>query len=583
MTTVRHWGAAAAATPFPTLERRSIAVNTFTRQIAVGDEASGSVGTPLAMIAVRFFDARAPYVLNDIVLQGGILYKAKGAIAPGAFNASQWSAIDNTASVLLDGSRAMTGALTLYGDPSQPQHATDKQYVDAQDAIVSAASTAGDALRVAKAGDTMSGHLALPTGPAAADAVRKDYVDAADAVNATAASNANTNANNRVSKAGDTMTGDLTIGPKTYAALNLVGTSSSGPIITGKIDATHMWTTYVAEGVTGDIAFYRTNAAGAPIDAPLRLSKATGILTAAVGLNVPGPTTLAGDMTMSKASPTLKLDATSDTSKLITGSKSSVTHWAMALGEGTPADNFILACYNNAGTLIGTPLSINRTTQVASVASLASAGAMSSAGNFSLELNDASVIWKTAAAAQRCSINWNEGFPAFRFFEQASQTYVLAGNWTFPAICSKPGGGAFADSSDARIKNVEGDYTRGLDEVLALRPVTYTFKGNDTPDPVSATPGPPSDEELKSREGIVVPFGNSNHYHQAVAGTRFAGLIAQEVEAVLPEMVTPRAGYIDGEKVTDLRDLDTTPLIFALINSIKTLAARVEALEGAPP
>jgi hypothetical protein len=46
-------------------------------------------------------------------------------------------------------------------------------------------------------GDTMTGHLTLPTGPAAANAVRKDYVDAADAL--------------KVAKAGDTMTGALNI------------------------------------------------------------------------------------------------------------------------------------------------------------------------------------------------------------------------------------------------------------------------------------------------------------------------------------------------------------------------------------
>jgi microcystin-dependent protein len=38
--------------------------------------------------------------------------------------------------------------------------------------------------KVAKAGDTMTGHLGLPTGPAAANAVRKDYVDTADAARA---------------------------------------------------------------------------------------------------------------------------------------------------------------------------------------------------------------------------------------------------------------------------------------------------------------------------------------------------------------------------------------------------------------
>jgi hypothetical protein len=44
---------------------------------------------------------------------------------------------------------------------------------------VQAAIVEVDAEKVAKAGDTMTGHLTLPTGPAAANAVRKDYVDGA--------------------------------------------------------------------------------------------------------------------------------------------------------------------------------------------------------------------------------------------------------------------------------------------------------------------------------------------------------------------------------------------------------------------
>jgi hypothetical protein len=52
--------------------------------------------------------------------------------------------------------------------------------------------------RVAKVGDTMTGHLVLPTGPAASNAVRKDYVDAADAL--------------ALPKAGGTVTGELVAG-----------------------------------------------------------------------------------------------------------------------------------------------------------------------------------------------------------------------------------------------------------------------------------------------------------------------------------------------------------------------------------
>jgi hypothetical protein len=70
---------------------------------------------------------------------------------------------------------------------------------------------------VAKAGDTMTGHLTLPVTPAAANAVRKDYVDAADAL--------------KVAKAGDTMSGSLTINNQ----LVVTGSATSGADITGKV------------------------------------------------------------------------------------------------------------------------------------------------------------------------------------------------------------------------------------------------------------------------------------------------------------------------------------------------------------
>ena len=63
------------------------------------------------------------------------------------------------------------------GDPGD----VSQSYVDTQDAALQTNINA----KVAKAGDTMSGHLSLPTGPAAANAVRKDYVDTAVAAVAT--------------------------------------------------------------------------------------------------------------------------------------------------------------------------------------------------------------------------------------------------------------------------------------------------------------------------------------------------------------------------------------------------------------
>ena len=108
---------------------------------------------------------------------------------------------------------------------------------------------------VAKAGDTMTGHLTLPVTPAAANAVRKDYVDAADAL--------------KVAKAGDTISGSLSIGSGLVV-------SSLGADISGKVwhrgnAAGDFGSIFTAPGYglqvqagtgSGDVSFLVTNAAG---------------------------------------------------------------------------------------------------------------------------------------------------------------------------------------------------------------------------------------------------------------------------------------------------------------------------------
>ena len=105
----------------------------------------------------------------------------------------------------------------------------------------------------------------------------------------------------------------------------------------------------------------------------------------------------------------------------------------------------------------------------------------------------------------------------------------------------------WADSSDARIKTVLGDYSTGLAAIKQLSPVRYSFNGNDED-------------------------------HDA-DGEEYIGLVAQDVEPIMPEMVTQTTGHIDGQRVTDLRMLDTTALIYALVNACQELSARIEALE----
>jgi len=121
--------------------------------------------------------------------------------------------------------------------------------------------------------------------------------------------------------------------------------------------------------------------------------------------------------------------------------------------------------------------------------------------------------------------------------------------------------------SDARIKTVREEYTAGLDAVAALRPVRYVYKGNSSLSAPSA-----GDRSELSPEAAAL--------NDKAAAQEFVGLVAQEAEISMPDMIKQEVGYIDGKQVSDLRSLDTTPLIFALVNAVKELKAKVEALEA---
>lgn len=142
----------------------------------------------------------------------------------------------------------------------------------------------------------------------------------------------------------------------------------------------------------------------------------------------------------------------------------------------------------------------------------------------------------------------------------------------------KPGGGTWADSSDSRIKDIVGPYQSGLAEIEALKPTVFTYKGNDTHE--EPKDGSAGDQKAKAYTGAA-PYPNSPHYTFAQSKQKFIGLIAQECETVMPELVKQIHGFIDGVESTDVRHLDPSALTFALVNAVKELSARVKALEGA--
>src|SRR4029077_397107 len=130
-------------------------------------------------------------------------------------------------------------------------------------------------------------------------------------------------------------------------------------------------------------------------------------------------------------------------------------------------------------------------------------------------------------------------------------------------------------TSDARIKTVDAEYLLGLADVIQLRPVVFTYKGNDT---ATQELGASSAEGTKAYSGEA-PYPGSEHYLAARDATQFVGLIAQEVEPIFPGMITEKDGFIDGV-ATSIKQLDTTPLIFALVNAVKELKAEIEALKA---
>ena len=90
-------------------------------------------------------------------------------------------------------------------------------------------------------------------------------------------------------------------------------------------------------------------------------------------------------------------------------------------------------------------------------------------------------------------------------------------------------------SSDKRLKNVMGNYTKGLNELLKIKPIEYNLK---------------SDKNKKT----------------------YVGVIAQDLEKIFPEAVVVN-------KATGYLMVSQDPVFYAMLNSIKDLNSRNEQLK----
>ena len=93
----------------------------------------------------------------------------------------------------------------------------------------------------------------------------------------------------------------------------------------------------------------------------------------------------------------------------------------------------------------------------------------------------------------------------------------------------KPGGGSWGTFSDRRLKTLKGNFTSGLEQILKLKPVRYRYKDD-----------------------------NALSIHDP---QEHIGLVAQEVQRVIPEAVTENSkGYLL---------VNNDPILWAMLNAIK--------------
>lgn len=113
---------------------------------------------------------------------------------------------------------------------------------------------------------------------------------------------------------------------------------------------------------------------------------------------------------------------------------------------------------------------------------------------------------------------------------------------------AKPSSNTWTIASDQRLKININPYTKGLDAILAINPVTYDYNGK-------------------------------GGFDATVTGN--IGVIAQDVIGIIPESIKTFNAKLNEEdtETTELYNFDSHALTFMLINAIKELKAEIELLK----
>jgi hypothetical protein len=354
------------------------------------------------------FDFPPSPALGEEYVSGGVTY---------FWNGYGWAAKagDPSASFVDVAGDTMTGDLKITkaaDDPIGPNIFGQRDAIDrwcvqlagtpAADFYVTYYNDAGVAQGHALVGNRVTGLLSVKGDPTVPLGIAtKQYVDS----NAGSGGLDQATADARyVNVAGDMMSGNLTISTATASpALTLNGIPGTGPQIFARINNVARWQLMLGDGgaesganAGSDIALGGFDDAGALINYPLRIKRSSGLATVvgnpivplgiatkqyvdgAVGAGFLPLTggTLSGDLTIQKASPSLRLiaSASGQGMSIIGMSEALAQRWNMELGSndaesggatGAGGRSFILHAYKNDGNYIGQALNINRETRAA--------------------------------------------------------------------------------------------------------------------------------------------------------------------------------------------------------------------------
>jgi hypothetical protein len=381
--------------------------------------------------------------------------------------------------------------------------------------------------------------------------------------------------NNKVAKSGDTMSGGLTISstaPNPNLALYKTAGNTAyirsylSPAGTSRWDVALGDSTAEGGGNAGsDFQIYRYTDGGGYAGNPMSISRATGIVSMAQTLAV--GTATPGGITSGCVSANIGF-ATQNYLHFNSYWNGGTVNWGAGYSSAFAFDapNGIMRFYIGGNVAAGAASPL---TDVLNMDNAGNASFMSTTGTLRVygsriistgTGNPSVCVYNTIGGVNTAGGIWVDSLNRLTFGmmdgggnpNYQSGFWDNSGNLTITgATATKASGTTWANPSDARIKQDILPYTSGLDDVTRLRPVSFRYRPE-------------------------------TNYPEELLNQRQVGFIAQEVEDVMPDMVTSAPGQVGDIKLDDLRTLDTNNLIFALVNAVRELTERVKQLEAKP-